>query len=270
MDGTKPEPPARPFESPLSDADVNTLANLLFAGVPALFGAVSASDAGRVLGVLVLLMARKRKRAREKARMEEAEIGGYEYVPPTTQREDGVLPASDIVFDLMTSPEMRLAFALLLRIVQGVQVAARDGFPFGALDGFAACAGGQSFRLLWYLRAKAEGKHDPDRADRMRELAPYLRVWANTLPAYERSQWISKGGLRIKRSLPAIEAQGERIWTSWAGYLARLGHRIENFAPAQHWELPIYEPFDGQASYTPPYAKPLPVPSPGPAPGIRK
>lgn len=270
MDAAKPEPPPKPFESPLTDAAVNTLANLLFAGVPALSGNITASDAGRVLGALVLLMARDRERTREKGRMEEAEIGGYEYVATATPREDGVLPASDIVFDLMTSTEMRLAFAVLLGILQAVQSVALDGLPFGALSGFASGPGGQAFRLLWYLRAKAEGKPDPDRADRMRELTPYLRVWANTLPAHERSQWTSKTGLQIKRSLPAIEAQGQRIWHSWASYLAKLGYRIENFAPAELWDLPIYEPFDARITYKFPAATPHPVPLAAMVPGPRK
>jgi len=71
---------------------------------------------------------------------------------------DGVLPASDIVFDLMTPTEMQLGFAGLLGTLQAVQTVALDGLPFGALTGYASGQGGQAFHLLWYPKAKAEGK----------------------------------------------------------------------------------------------------------------
>lgn len=256
--------PPRPFESPLSDSDVSTLAGLLLSGASALSGNITPHDARRVFGLFVWLMSRERERIREKVRMEDAEIGGYEYVPPLTLRENGVLSASEIVFDLLASSEVEFSFAMLCSIMRAVQPVAIDGLTFGALDRFTS-----SRRLLWYLRAKADGNPDPDRADRMRELDPTLRVWANTLPAIERSEWTARSGSQIKRALPVIEAQGKRIWSSWAGYLATLGYRIDNFAPAENWNLPIYEPFSGYASYKLSSSKPAPVPSEGPSPGRR-
>ena len=261
-----PEPPPRPFESPLSDADTHTLARLLFAGVPSLSGSITASDAGKVLGVLAWMMARERERAREKLRMEEAELDHREYAPPTPSRDaDGVLTPSAIIADLLTSVEMRAAFSVLMGIMQAVTQIAADGLPFGALQGFASRRGGQAIRLLWYLRAKASGNFD-DKADRMRELRPHLRTWANTLPPEERSKWLEKSNIEIGPHIDGIETQGRCIWNTWGGYLAKLGYRIENYVPGPQWDLPIYEPFDGQLSYKPPAVSLLPVPVPGPLP----
>ena len=113
----------------------------------------------------------------------------------------------------MTPTEMQLGFAGLLGTLQAVQTVALDGLPFGALTGYASGQGGQAFHLLWYPKAKVEGKSESYWVGRMRELTTTLRVWVNILPAHERIEWASKGGRQIKRGLPAIEAPGGAFGT---------------------------------------------------------
>lgn len=260
----KPNLPPGPFESPLSEDAVKTLANLLFFRTPGLLGSISASDAAKVFGFWVWLMARERERTREKVRMDDAEIGGYEYIPTESPRDiRGVLSASDIVYDLLLSKEMQLAFELLLALVPTVQHMGQDGYPFDPLVRNSLREKIQAVSLRWYFRAKMNRDDNPNKAAKMREIWPSLRTWANTLPAREREVWLLKSQEGAKNSIANILIQGRRISYSWQYYLSKLGYRIENYAPTMELELPIYEPFSVQPSYKPPVVTPVLAPVSG-------